>query len=199
MYHGNLKEAQFPSNVGDNKLPIRAFVVFDKTLEESFFRFDNVFWHWGHGVVIQAKLGLKAAIRSSFEAIFQEVSIADKINLQHLANYDVIIIPRIEMVGHVIEVSAIVKSALTEDVLQTYRRRGNMNLTVPTSVHIIGFINVIPFSFLTTPIATPLITEIIGKQAEKDLANTLRYLLASINDDIMNDRQLLMKLNLINK
>jgi len=197
MYHGNLKEDQFPPSNGDNKLPIKAFMVFDKSIEESAFHANNV--HWGHGVVIATKPGLKAAIRSSFESTFQELRISDKINLQDLSNYDVIIIPRIQMIGPVIDVSVTLKDAKTDDILQTYKSSGNFYVTVPTSVHIIGIINVVPFCFLTSPIITPLITDIIGRQAETDMANILHHLLNTIADDIKNDRKLVNRFNLQRK
>jgi hypothetical protein len=84
IYHGNLNESHFPPSASSNKLPIKAFMVFDKALEESAFHANNV--HWAHGVVIAYKPGLKSATRQLFEATFQELRISDKIDFQDIAN-----------------------------------------------------------------------------------------------------------------
>jgi hypothetical protein len=197
MYHGNLQESHFPPSMRDNKLPIKAFMVFDRTLEEMEFHANNV--HFAHGVVIAYNPGLKTAMRSSFEATFQELRFSDKIDLQEIVNYDVIIIPRIQIIGPAIDISVTLKDAKTDDILQVYKSSGNYYVTVPTSVHILGIINVVPFCFLTSPIIIPLQTDIIGKQAETDLASILHHLLGTITDDIKNDRKLLNRFNMQRK
>lgn len=196
MYHGNLNENHFPPSASSNKLPIKAFMVFDKSLDESAFIANNV--HWGHGVTISYKPGLKSEMSSSFGSTFQELRISDRIDFQDIVNYDVILIPRIQIIGPVIDVSVTFKDAKTDDILQTYKSSGNFYVTVPTSVHIIGIINLC-FGFLTSPILTPLQTDIIGKQAETDLANILHHQISTITDDIKNDRKLVNRFNLQRK
>lgn len=190
MYHGNLQESHFPPSISDNTLPIKAFMVFDKSLEESAFVANNV--HWGHGVTILYKPGLKSEMSASFESAFQELRISDRIDSQKITNYDIILIPRIQIIGPAIDVSVTIKDAKTDDIFQTYKSSGNFYVTVPTSVHIIGVVNVC-LGFLATPIISPLTTDIIGKQAETDLANTLHHLIGTITDDVKNDRKLLSR------
>jgi hypothetical protein len=88
------------------------------------------------------------------------------------------------------------KDAKTDDIIQTYKSSGNYYVTVPTSVHILGIINIVPFCFLASPIITPLSTDIIGKQAEVDMANILYHQFSTITDDIKNDRKLVSRYNI---
>lgn len=191
MYHGNLKENFYPQNSSSDKLPIKAILIFDKTLEGFTYHAENIFF--AHGVNIATMPGLKAAMNSAFGATFDELHIADRIDLQRVNDYDIVVIPRIQIIGNVITVSVMLKEARTDNLIRKYSSSGNVYTTVPTSVHTLGIINIIPFAGLATPIVTPLITEIIGGQAEKDLASVLRYSLGTITDDIKSDRNLVSR------
>lgn len=191
IYKGNLKENFYASNNTSDKLPLRAYLIFNSALEESAYHAENIFY--SHGVDIATKPGLKAAMNAAFGSTFETLYTATRIDSKLINEYDVIIIPRIELIDKVITVSATLKEAANDSVINTYRSSGNIYNTVPTSAHTLAILNIIPGSGLTTPIIAPIITNIIGEQAQTDLENILRYSLGTITDDMRNDRSIVAR------
>lgn len=196
MYKGNLKEDFYAANNTSDKLPLKAYLVFDRTLEDSAYHAENIFF--AHGVDIATKPGLRAAMNSAFGATFDSLYTASRIDSKIINDYDVIIIPRIELLNKVITVSATLKEAANDNMINTYKSSGNIYNTVPTSAHTLAILNAIPGSGLTTPIIAPIITNIIGEQAQSDLENILRHSLGTITDDIRNDRSIVTGFKKVN-
>ena len=191
MYNGKLNQDFFQANGNANKLPLKAYVVFDRTLDDSSYLEDDIFF--GHGVNIKTKPGLKTAINSALVSTFDTVYTGEKIEFVIVNSYDIVVIPRVEFLDKIMIISVAVKEAVSGKPIETYKRSGNIRITAPAFAQVLATLNIIPGSLLTTPIIAPIITEIIGAQAQKDLESVLSSSLLAITDDIRNDRSLMMR------
>lgn len=188
MYNGNLEKGFYIHEKNSSRLPLKAYLVFDNTIENYIYQAQNIYFK--HGVRIEVNPGLKTSMISAFQSTFDTLYVAEKINPESISNYDVLIFPRIERVGRVVTISIIMKEAANGKIINTYRRSENIFHKIPISVHILSSLNIIPFSGLTTPIFAPINTEIIGAQAEKEVADNFKKSLTAITDDIKNDQLL---------
>lgn len=179
-YRGNLKENFYIANNISNKLPVRAYLVYDRAIEDLSYQFENIY--------IDTKPGLRLAIDNAFRSTFEVLHTSSNIDLNIITEYDVVIVPRVEFLNQVVAVSVTLKSTRDNKIINVYKSSSGIYHQTPASVHVLRIINIIPFAGLTTPIIAPMAAEIIGESAEKDLEGVLRSCLNTINDDIRNDQ-----------
>jgi hypothetical protein len=91
----------------------------------------------------------------------------------------------------------LIKDFRTDEVLQKYESSGDISWTAPTSVHILGTINICS-GFLFSPIILPAEADILGKAVQEALEMRVSSCLDRIANDIRNDRLLVKKAKKVN-
>lgn len=200
IYKGNLKENFFAASNGTGKLPLKAYLLFDNTIENSVYRARNIYgWH---GVDIETKPGLRAAMEAAFQSTFDTVYTSNHIDTTLINNFDVIIIPTIELADRVITISATLKKVASDNVINIYRSSTKIYHWVQTSTSQEAFGEIVAEIPFVNAIAAPFVvagyTQIVGAQSEKDLEAALCRSLWAITDDIGKDRLLLERFGKLN-
>lgn len=195
IYKGNISYNINELDNDTSKLPIRAYLVFDNTIDNSIYSTRNVvLWH---GVDIETKPGLRAMIYSAFRSTFNTLFTDNCINPALISNYDVIIIPRIEFNSGALTLSATLKEAVTDKIINTYTTTEKIyhNVQLSTSSDTLYAISMIPpIAVLTSPFIVMNTTEDVGKQAKSDLEGSIRRALNRITTDIRTDELLLSRI-----
>lgn len=192
-YSGNIKDDFFKPALNQNKLPIKAYFVWDPSLDSQMYTVKNMMI--GHHAEIGSSPGLKFAFTNALGSVFENLRVADRIDDTELKKNDILVLPKYEIRSDVVYIQLTVKDANTADLLDKYEASGNIPFNYPASAHVLAVLNVIPCALLCTPIIHPLITYIIGEQLQSDFESIISETLNSIVRDIRNDRKLTLKYN----
>jgi hypothetical protein len=192
-YKGNIRSDFYKPAVSQNKLPIKAYFVWDSALDSGKYVVKNMMGNYD--AEIGSAPGLKLAFINAIEGVFENLQVVDKIDDAELKKYDILILPKFELRSDAVYIQLTVKDAKTADLLDKYEASGNVPFNYPLSAYVLTFLNVIPCGLLCSPIILPSITHILGKQLESDYEQRIIETLNSIMRDIKNDRKLTLKYN----
>ena len=192
-YRGNIKDDFYKPTASQNRLPVRAYLVWDSVLDSQKFIAKNMMGLYD--AEIGSAPGLKLAFANALGGVFEHLNVADRIDDTELGKNNILILPKYEIRSDAVYIQLTVKDANTADVIDKYEASGNIPYNYPASAHVLRILNIIPCALLCSPIVEPMVTDIIGKQLVSDYENRISETLDSIVRDIRNDRKLTLKYN----
>jgi hypothetical protein len=190
-YRGNIKDDFYKPAANQNKLPVKAYFVWDPVLDSQKFMVKNMMGKYD--AEIGSAPGLKLAFTNALGGVFENLQVTDKIDDTELKRNNILVLPKYEIRSDAVYIQLTLKDANTGDLLDKYEASGNIPFNYPASVHVLAVLNVIPCALLCSPIIEPTITDIIGKQLVSDYENRINETLNSVVRDIRNDRKLTLK------
>jgi len=187
-YHGNLKNDFKPITNQTSKLPLKACLVFDNSMEQFNYRSEMF---GGHSVDISGQPGLKLSMVNTFNPMFEELYVISNVYDEKIGNTDVVMFPTLESKdnGTVLYMSLLIKKTETDEILHKYESTSDTNWQEPALSSILGIINICS-AFLLSPIIIPSQTHLIGNTATKTLEKGISTDLDRISNDMKNDRSL---------
>lgn len=195
-YHGSLRNDFHTVDKSKTKLPLKACLIYDSNVvDKSNYKTASYFWH---SVDISFQPAFQQATDNTFDSLFENLYVSSHIDQEKCQNADIIIFPTIEIRGeYTFYMSMLIKDFKTDEVLQKYESSGDISWTKPTSVTILGIINICS-GFLFSPIILPAEADILGKAVQEALEMRVSSCLGRIANDIRNDRLLVKKAKKVN-
>jgi hypothetical protein len=186
-YHGKLRNDFYhPGNSGA-KLPLKCVLVYGRSWEASQYDAEDVYF--AHSVHIGTHPAMKEALTAVCGTAFDRVMVVDTAAACSNGEADVVMVPKMEMRESALYLTLTAKSGRSGETLAQYEGSGNVVLSVPASVHLMGAVNG-GFCCLLSPVITPAITKSLGHRGEKALSETLATCLNQVSEELRNDTAL---------